>query len=143
MTRFTDTNREQFEQFKSLDRNSPINMINLVQFHDVAQYPAEHPLAADALTGAQAYKNYGAASGPIMQRVGGKIIWRGDFDLTLIGDASEVWDAMFIVQYPTAAAFLEMVTNPEYQRAVVHRQAAVLNSRLIRSRPLEVSETFE
>lgn len=142
MTRFTDTDRAQFDIFKSLDRDTPINMLNLVQFYDKAAYPADHALADDGLTGAQAYKNYGTASGPIMNRVGAKIIWRGGFDVSLIGDASEIWDAMFIVHYETAGAFLDMVTDPEYQKAVVHRQAAVMNSRLIRTRPLPPTDIF-
>jgi hypothetical protein len=36
-------------------------------------------------------------------------------------------------RYPTAGAFLEMVTDPGYQAAVRHRRAAVLDSRLIRT----------
>ena len=143
MTNFRDTDRAQFEIFKSLPRDTPINMLNLVQFFDRAEYPADHALAGDNLTGAQAYANYGAASGPVLERVGGTIIWRGGFEVTLIGDASEQWDTMFIAQYPNSGAFLAMVTDPEYQKAVVHRQAAVMNSRLIRSAPLPVSGTFK
>jgi uncharacterized protein (DUF1330 family) len=142
MTQYRDTDRAQFEQFKSLDRDTPINMLNLVQFHPEAQYPADHPLASDALTGAQAYKNYGTASGPVMSRVGAKIIWRGGFEVSLIGDPADVWDTMFIASYPNAGAFLEMVTDPEYKLAVVHRQAAVMNSRLIRTKPLAPEGTF-
>lgn len=143
MTNFRDTERAQFEIFKSLPRDTPINMLNLVQFFDRAEYPADHALAGDTLTGAQAYANYGAASGPVLERVGGTIIWRGGFEVTLIGEASEQWDTMFIAQYPNSGAFLAMVTDPEYQKAVVHRQAAVMNSRLIRSAPLPVSGTFK
>jgi uncharacterized protein (DUF1330 family) len=143
MTHFRDTERAQFEIFKSLPRDTSINMLNLVQFFDRAKYPADHALAGDILTGAQAYANYGAASGPVLKRVGGEIIWRGGFEVTLIGDASEQWDTMFIAQYPNSGAFLAMVTDPEYQLAVVHRQAAVMNSRLIRSAPLPVSGTFK
>ena len=32
--------------------------------------------------------------------------------------------ALFIAFYPHAGAFLEMVTDPVYRQAVVHRQAA-------------------
>ncbi|WP_299024714.1 DUF1330 domain-containing protein [uncultured Sulfitobacter sp.] len=142
MTNYSDTDRAQFEMFKSLPRDTPINMLNLVQFHEHAAYPQGHALAAEGLSGAQAYKNYGAASGPVLKRVGGSIIWRGGFDVTLIGDPAEVWDAMFIAHYPDAGAFLAMVTDPEYQRAVVHRQAAVLNSRLVRAKPLGASDLF-
>lgn len=142
MTQYRDTERAQFEIFKSLPRDTPINMLNLVQFHVQADYPADHPLAADNLTGAQAYANYGAASGPVLSRVGGSIIWRGGFEVSLIGAADERWDAMFIAHYPNAGAFLAMVTDPEYQKAVVHRQAAVMTSRLIRAAPLPASDIF-
>lgn len=135
MTHYPDTDRAQFELFKSLPRDTPINMLNLVRFHAVARYPEDHALAGDGLSGAQAYANYGAASGPVLHRVGGSILWRGAFEVTLIGDPTESWDAMFIAAYPDAAAFLAMVTDPEYQRAVVHRQAAVLTSRLVRAAP--------
>jgi uncharacterized protein (DUF1330 family) len=143
MTHYVDPDRAQFEAFKAMDRNTPINMLNLVQFHDTATYPADHPLAQSGLTGAQAYKNYGISSGPVMARVGAEVIWRGGFDVSLIGDTSEVWDAMFIVRYENSGAFLAMVTDPEYQIGVVHRQAAVMNSRLIRTRPLTPSDIFE
>ena len=142
MTQYRDTDRAQFELFKSLPRDTPINMLNLVRFHDAAQYPADHAMAGAGLTGAQAYANYGAASGPVLARVGGNIVWRGGFDMSLIGPAEEHWDAMFIAHYPTAGAFLAMVTDPEYQRAVIHRQAAVSDSRLIRTQPLPPSDIF-
>lgn len=142
MTQYRDTQRAQFEIFKSLPRDAPIHMLNLVQFLDRAAYPADHPLATEGLTGAQAYANYGAASGPVLKRVGGEIIWRGGFEVSLIGAADTRWDAMFIAHYPTAGAFLAMVTDPEYQLAVVHRQAAVMDSRLIRTKPLPPSDIF-
>ena len=142
MTDYRDTGRAQFDAFKALDRDAPIHMLNLVQFFDQAEYPADHALAGQGLTGAQAYENYGAASGPVLARVGGEIVWRGGFEVSLIGAQDEQWDAMFIAQYPDAHAFLAMVTDPEYQNAVVHRQAAVKNSRLIRTKPLVTTGKF-
>lgn len=142
MTDYRDTDRAQFEIFKSLDRTTPIDMLNLVQFFDTAQYPEDHALAGDGLTGAQAYANYGAETSAILERVGGKIIWRGGFDVSLIGDPAERWDAMFIARYENAGAFFAMITDPDYQRAVVHRQAAVANSRLIRTRSLDPQGSF-
>jgi uncharacterized protein (DUF1330 family) len=74
--------------------------------------------------------------------VGGDIIWRGSFECTLIGPGEERWDALFIARYPNARAFLAMVTDPEYQEAVVHRQAAVETSRLIRTQGLPLTGHF-
>lgn len=134
MSTYVDPDRDQFDAFKALDRDTPIEMLNLVTFNDLANYPGDHILARDGLTGAEAYASYGKESAPILHRVGGEIIWRAGFELTLIGPADESWDAMFIARYPDAKAFLAMVTDPDYQKAVVHRQAAVRTSRLIRTK---------
>ena len=133
-----DPTREAFDAFKALPRDTPIHMINLLRFRGAAAYPADHELAAAGLSGAEAYANYGRLSGPVFQRVGGILVWRGKPEAVLIGPADEHWDLAFIAQYPHAGAFMDMVTDPEYQRAVVHRQAAVQTSRLIRTAPLAV-----
>lgn len=137
-----DPTRPQFEAFKALPRDQPVEMLNLVRFKETAAYPADHPRASENLTGAQAYALYGKESGPVFARVGGKIIWRGQFQTVLIGPETEKWDECFIARYPAASAFLEMVTDPDYQKAVVNRQAAVLTSRLIRHAPAEGGGTF-
>lgn len=142
MTAFVDPQRAQFEAFKGLDRDAPLHMLNLVQFNDLANYPGDHTLARDALSGAEAYARYGTETAPILASVGGNIAWRGAFDLTFVGPADETWNAMFIAQYPSAHAFLEMITRPAYQQAVVHRQAAVKTSRLIRTQPLDITDQF-
>lgn len=142
MTRFIDPDRAQFDAFKALDRDAPLNMLNLVAFNDLANYPGDHDLARDGLTGAEAYARYGSDSAPVLSRVGGSILWRGGFELTLIGPADERWDAVFIAAYPTAHAFLAMISDPVYRAAVVHRRAAVRTSRLIRTTPLPSQDGF-
>ncbi|MCE8009418.1 MAG: DUF952 domain-containing protein [Aestuariivita sp.] len=137
-----DPTRAQFEAFKGLDRDHPIEMLNLVRLRDLACYPEGHALAQDGLTGAAAYARYGAESGPVLARVGGTILWRGGYETMLIGPESEVWDHVFVARYPTTHAFLQMVTDPEYQRAVVHRQAGVVTSRLIRCAPADAGLSF-
>lgn len=122
-----DPSREQFDAFKSLPRNTPIMMLNLICLNEQANYKDGR-----RASGAEAYADYGKHSGPIFARVGGKIIWRGKPEAVLIGPKNEHWDLAFIAQYPNAAAFLEMVTDPDYQAIVYHRQAAVKDSRLIR-----------
>jgi uncharacterized protein (DUF1330 family) len=132
MQSFIDPTRVAFDLFKALPRDEPIWMLNLVQFRALADYPAGHADAGQGLTGAQAYKIYGATSEPIFARVGGRVVWRGDMQLMLTGPEQEAWDSIFIAHYPSAGAFLAMVTDPDYKQAVKHRQAAVLTSRLVR-----------
>lgn len=135
MTGYIDPDRAQFEAFKALDRDHPIEMLNLVKFRDRAAYPEGHELADAGLSGAEAYRNYGRETAPVIARLGASIVWRGTFQTVLIGPGDEAWDEMFIARYPSAHAFLEMVTDPAYRQAVVHRQAAVETSRLIRTKP--------
>lgn len=137
-----DPSRAQFDAFKSLPRDHPIEMLNLVRFRARAAYPADHALAGAGLTGAEAYARYGSETAPILARIGASIVWRGTFQTTLIGPDGETWDAMFVARYPDAHAFLEMVTDPTYRVAVLHRQAAVATSRLIRTAPAEPGAHF-
>ena len=133
--RHVDPERAQFDAFKALPRDTVIHMLNLVRFRDTAAYPADHPLAGTGLSGAEAYTHYGTDSGPVFQRVGGRIVWRGAMEAMVIGPTDEYWDAVFVAEYPNSGAFLEMVTDPVYRQAVIHRQAAVETSRLIRCDP--------
>ena len=139
---FIDPTRAQFDAFKGLDRDHPIEMLNLVKLREKAEYPSDHSLSDQSLSGADAYANYGSETAPILAKVGGEILWRGGFETVLIGPSDEAWDAVFIARYPTAHAFLAMVSDPDYQRAVVHRQAAVETSRLIRCAPKSGGASF-
>ena len=130
MNGHVDPTRERFGAFRALPDDGPVHMLNLVRLRDRAAYPDGREAS-----GAEAYRSYGLESGPIFRRVGGRIAWTGDFRLMLIGPEDEKWDLCFIAEYPSAAAFVEMVKDPDYQKAVVHRQAAVVDSRLIRLAP--------
>ena len=125
-----DPSKETFAAFRADDRPGPIHMLNLVRLRERADYPDGREA-----TGAEAYAAYGRESGPVFARLGGSIVWRGRFELMLIGPSDERWDLCFIAQYPSVAAFVEMIRDPVYREAVKHRQAAVEDSRLIRHAP--------
>jgi uncharacterized protein (DUF1330 family) len=137
MTYHIDPTKETFAAFRSNDRPGPIHMLNLVRFREKAAYPD----GRDA-PGAEAYAAYGRDSHPVFSRLGGRIVWRGNFELMLIGPGNEKWDACFIAEYPSVAAFVQMIRDPIYREAVKHRQAAVLDSRLIRLTPAAPASGF-
>lgn len=139
---FIDPSRASFDAFKALPRDEPIHMLNLLTYRDQAEYPTGHEHAGKGWSGRRAYQEYGTASGPIFRRVGGSIVWRGAFQCMVTGPEQMRWDDGFIAQYPNAAAFLEMVKDPEYQLAVVNRTAALADSRFIRFKPGEGGEGF-
>lgn len=130
MTGHVDPDRERFAIFKSLPQDQRIHMLNLVRLRETARYED-----GTMVTGKEAYAAYARDSGPIFQRLGGRIVWSGSFDMVLIGPQEEYWDICFIAEYPSGAAFISMLRDEGYRAAVKHRQAAVLDSRLIRMRP--------
>ena len=130
MTNYIDPTREQFAAFRAITRSGPVQMLNLVRLRTKAVYPDGRDVS-----GAEAYRAYGRESAAIFHRVGGRQIWIGRFEHTVIGPVDERWDHVFIAEYPSGAAFVEMVRDPAYREAVKHRQAAVEDSRLIRLEP--------
>lgn len=134
---YVDPEREQFDAFKELPRDEPIMMLNMLRFRSKAVYEDFR----DA-TGAEAYAAYGRESAPVFRRVGGEIIWRARPDVTVIGPREERWDLVFVARYPSAAAFMEMLTDPDYRTAVKHRKAGVLDSRLVRLSDIPAGQGF-
>lgn len=139
---YIDPSPVNFAAFKDLPRDTPINMLNLLLYRDVAEYPEGHEHAGKGLSGREAYTEYGRTSGPIFQRVGGSILWRGRFETMVTGPEVREWHDGFIAHYPNAGAFFAMIKDPDYQRAVVNRTAALVDSRLIRFAPGEAGGGF-
>ncbi|MDC8753459.1 DUF1330 domain-containing protein [Erythrobacter sp. sf7] len=139
---YIDPSPANFQSFKDLPRNTPIHMLNLLLYRDLADYPEGHEHAGKGWSGRRAYEEYGKTSGPIFKRVGGSIIWRGKFETMVTGPEVRAWHDGFIAQYPNAGAFFEMIKDPDYQQAVVNRTAALTDSRLIRFAPGEAGEEF-
>jgi uncharacterized protein (DUF1330 family) len=137
MTVFIDPTKETFAAFRENARPGPVHMLNLIRLHARAVYPDGR-----FATGRKAYATYSRDSAAVFARLGGRIVWRGAFELMLIGPAAERWDICFIAEYPSVAAFVEMVRDPEYRDAVKHRQAAVEDSRLVRLATAEPGARF-
>ena len=137
-----DPTREQFDAFKALPRDTPIQMLNLVRLKALADYPEGHPNHGKGLSGLDAYREYGRTTAALFKSLGGRQVWAGRPEVVVTGPADERWDLAFIAEYPHAAAFLAMVTNRDYRVFVQHRTAAVEDSRLIRLSPLTPGEGF-
>ncbi len=137
MMTHTSFTPEGFDRFRKNDRPGPIHMLNLVRLREQAAYED-----GTRATGAEAYATYGKLSGPVFARLGGRIVWRGKMEQMLIGPGDENWDLCFIAEYPNPGAFISMIKDPEYRQAMPHRQAAVLDSRLVRMAPMGGGGTF-
>lgn len=121
--------------FMALPDDTPINMVNFLRYREVAEYPDGHEHAGKGWSGRRAYEEYGRAIVVPFTKVGAKVLWRGAFQATTIGSPDEVWDDLLVVAYPSAKAFLQMISDPEYQAGGVNRTAALADSRLYRTSP--------
>ena len=137
MAEFVNPDKERFSQFRDRNTDGVIHMLNLIRLRDTAVYPD-----GTRVSGKEAYAAYGRESAAIFKRVGGQIVWSADYAMNLIGPEEDYWDIMFIAEYPSVDAFVQMIKDPEYQKAVVHRTAAVKDSRLVRTHPKENAKGF-
>ena len=132
MTTYIDPSRENFQAFKDLPRDTPIQMLNLIKLRELADYPEGHPSQGKGLTGAEAYAIYKAGFQELVAESGAAMIWHPPLECVVTGPAGE-WDEIFVMGYPNSGAFMAMVKNEDYARDVLpHRTAAVADSRLIR-----------
>ncbi len=114
---------------KSVPAGRPIVMINLLRFAPQANYSPE---AQDPpCSGREAYARYSKSALPHVAAVGGELVWLGSVHAGLIQPSSERWDEAILVRYPSISAFVQMISNPEYQKVTYHRVAALSDSRLL------------
>lgn len=134
MTAYVDPSREGWQVFKDLPRDTPIHMLNLVKFRDLADYPEGHSNHGKGLTGREAYEIYREGFQRVVAADGAAMVWEAPMECVVTGPDGE-WDEAFVMGYPNSGLFMAMVKNEEYIRDVVpHRTAAVADSRLIRFR---------
>lgn len=128
---------EQLKAFAAFaDDGGPIVMINLLKFRERAAYADGS--SAQPCSGREAYLRYGAVAGGLVARYGGDIVAGGPVRASLIAPPGEEWDEFVLVRYPSRQAFLDMVSDPEYQACVHHRTAALQDSRLIATKEGEL-----
>ena len=110
-------------------RDTPVVMVNLLRFRDRALYP--NGSAFGECSGRQAYKRYMETAMGKLSEVGARPIWMSKAFTGVITPEDEHWDQIFLVRYPSVDAFMTMLRIPEYLAATVHREAALMDSRLI------------
>jgi uncharacterized protein (DUF1330 family) len=103
------------ETVRSLPDGGPVTMLNLVRFRAAS--------ADGDGSGWDAYLRYSRLTAPLIKARGGTVLWAGTVEGAAFGDPGKRWDYAVLVMYPSRAAFLDMVTSPDYARANVHREA--------------------
>ncbi|HVM98281.1 MAG TPA: DUF1330 domain-containing protein [Candidatus Acidoferrales bacterium] len=106
----------------------PIAMVNLLKFHDKAQY---HDGRTEQISGREAYMRYVAKMGPIVEAAGGRFLFSGEVKDLVIGEVEELWDAVGIAEYPSRGEFHRIATSREVQAIGVDREAGLAGQLLI------------
>ncbi len=80
--------------------------------------------------GWERYQQYLSQAGPILRKYGGRAVTGGVPRQAVIGSFDA--DLVFFVEYPSWAAFQEMIQDPEYKKVLPYREEAIVKSLLIR-----------
>jgi uncharacterized protein (DUF1330 family) len=118
MSNTFETTPEQFAALAARPADAPVVMVNLLKFKVEG--------------GLECYLQYGREVAPHLERAGATVRYAGTSPAVIIGDGERPWwDAILIVEYPTPAAFIDMVTTQEYAKVHEHRAAALERGDLI------------
>lgn len=112
--------------------DSPVVMLNLLKFRDVADYSHAPDLAPPApISGPAAYALYADGIAPLLRASGGEVLFEGAGGAWFIGPEGDGWDRVLLVRQASVAAFLAFAQDPEAQQFGPHRTAALADSRLL------------
>jgi uncharacterized protein (DUF1330 family) len=110
--------------------DGPVTMLNLVKYRD---------RSTDGNgSGRDAYQRYASVAQGLVESRGGRVLWAGVLAEAALneGQGDADWDWALLVYYPDRAAFIDMVTSPEYLAANQHRLAGVEKHLIVSSNTL-------
>ncbi len=120
------------DQLEKSTDDGPVTMINLVKYRD-------RSLDGDG-SGREAYQRYTQRAQEYVESRGGRVLWAGVVGEAALQDGltdDEVdWDWALLVYYPNRAAFIDMVTSPDYLAANENRLNGVAKHAILASRTL-------
>jgi len=103
-----DPTPEQIQEFLALPGDGPVVMLNLLKFKP---------------GGAGEYMQYGMKIQPILREHGARVLFSGQAQHCLIGQAD--WDMVALVEYPSRQSLITMTSSDAYQAIHHHREAGL------------------
>ena len=110
------------------EQDGPIFMVNLMKYHEVAQYTSSD---APQVSGREADDKYNPAS--ILNKIGADIVFVADVTKNHIGD--EDWDRIAIVRYATRKSFIDMQQRKDFAEKHEHKAAGMKRTTIVCCRP--------
>ena len=114
--------------------DSPIYMVNLMKYHEVAQYTADARVDKP-ISGREADDRYNPAS--ILAKIGANMMFVGDVVKSHVG--SEGWDRIAVVRYPSRKSFIDMQSRKDFSEKHVHKAAGMQRTIIVCCRPQDLS----
>jgi uncharacterized protein (DUF1330 family) len=102
-------------------KKGPVVMLNLLKFKERAD--------DGGVSGRESYMRYGRSVKPMVEKLGGRMLWQGKADQVLIG--AEDWDVVALVEYPSRDAFIKMAMSQEMTDIHHHREGGLERTVLI------------
>ncbi|MEN9746909.1 MAG: hypothetical protein RL729_1381 [Actinomycetota bacterium] len=112
------------------EQDGPIFMVNLMKYHEVAQYSSAD---APQVSGREADDKYNPAS--ILNKIGADIVFVADVTKNHIGD--EDWDRIAIVRYATRKSFIDMQQRKDFAEKHEHKAAGMKRTTIVCCRPVD------
>ena len=116
------------------EKDGPIYMVNLMKYHEVAQYDGADTEAA-AISGREADDKYNPAS--VLNKIGADMVFIGDVTANLLGN--EDWDRIAVVRYATRKSFIDMQSRKDFSEKHVHKNAGMQRTVIVCCRPEDTS----
>nr|RAV90725.1 DUF1330 domain-containing protein [Aerococcus mictus] len=123
-------NREKLMELVNSKDTSPIVMVNLLKFRDIAEYKDGRD---EKISGREAYMRYGAKMQPLVESRGGRFLVSAALKEVVIGEVEGLWDVVALMEYPSAAEFVAIASSPEVAEIGVDREAGLAGQLLILS----------
>jgi uncharacterized protein (DUF1330 family) len=108
-----DPGADDLARFRAGDSGRPFVLVQLLRF---------------AEGGREKYLQFSAPAQAILRSLDGQVLYAGECVDPLFGEA---WDAIVVVRYPSRAAYLEMLEDPNYQSIAHLRREALREAALL------------
>ncbi len=103
-------------------KTAPFVMVNLLDFDSDDAY--QRYLA-----------DYAQPTLTMVKSLGGRAVWEGRLTELVAGEAFDHWQHVILVEYPSRAAFIDMVTSSEYRARLDARAAALGRTAVLAGSP--------
>ena len=117
------------------DEDGPIWMVNLMKYHDVAQYA---DTSSQEISGREADNLYTPLEP--LAAIGAEIVYVGDVETKLLGDERD-WDRIAVVKYPTRRSFIDMQQRKDFKEKHVHKEAGMQETIVMGCLPVDLPAT--